>query len=75
VSEEGIIDLATALVQANEALGVIPDGWTPSARWKREVNIPEEVLGRAKEAMLEGMNAGKERARRASSEAVASEVS
>jgi hypothetical protein len=55
VSGEEIADLATALVQANEALGVIPDGWTPSARWKREVDIPEGVLGRAKEAMLEGM--------------------
>ena len=49
------VNLATAMVQANEALGVIPDGWTPSARWKREVDIPEEVLGRAAEAILEGM--------------------
>ena len=48
-------DLATALVQANEALGINPDGWTPSARWKREVDIPAEVLERADEAILEGM--------------------
>jgi len=45
-----IADLATALVQANEALGVIPDGWTASARWKREMDIPQEMLGRAGEA-------------------------
>ncbi len=51
-SEQKIVDLATALVQANEARGVTPDGWTPSARWKREVDIPEEVLGRAEEAIL-----------------------
>jgi len=58
VAGEEIADLATALVQANEALGVTPDGWTPSARWKREVDIPEEVLGRAGEAILEGMERG-----------------
>jgi hypothetical protein len=52
---EEIIDLATALVQANEALGIHPDGWTPSARWKREVDIPADVLERADEAILEGM--------------------
>ena len=49
------------MVQAKEALGVTPDGWTPSARWKREVDIPEEVLGRAGEAILEGMEKGKRR--------------
>ena len=52
---EEIVDLAAALVQANEALGVSPDGWTPSARWKREVDIPEEVRGRADECILERM--------------------
>lgn len=55
VEEEETADLATARVQANEALGVSPGGWTPSARWKKEVDIPEEVLGRANEAVLEGM--------------------
>jgi hypothetical protein len=54
-SGEEIADLGTALIQANEALGVRPDGWTPSARWKREVDIPDGVLGRAGEAILEGM--------------------
>jgi len=54
-AEGEFADLATALVQANEALGIIPDGWTPSARWKREVDIPEEVQGRADEAILEGL--------------------
>ena len=52
---EEIIDLATALVEANEARGILPNGWTPSARWKREVDIPEEVLERADEAILAGM--------------------
>lgn len=59
VAGEETADLATALVRANEALGVRPDGWTPSARWKREVDIPEEVVGRADEAILEGMEKGK----------------
>ena len=52
VAAEEIADLATALVRANEALGVMPDGWTPSARWKREVDIPEEVLGRVRDQVL-----------------------
>jgi len=52
---EEIVNLAAALVQANEALGVSPDGWTPSARWKSEVDIPEEALGRANEAIPEGL--------------------
>jgi hypothetical protein len=43
---------ATALVQANEALGITPDAWTASARWKREMDIPTEVLWRAEEAIL-----------------------
>jgi len=54
-AETEITDLATALVQANEALGISPDGWTPSARWEREVDIPDDVLERADEAILEGM--------------------
>jgi len=45
---------AERLVRDNRALGVTPDGWTPSARWKREADIPDEVLLRAEEAMWEG---------------------
>lgn len=55
-AQREIADLATALIQANEALGVRPDGWTASARWKREVDIPEEVMGRAHEAILQGVD-------------------
>ena len=54
-AEAEIVDLATALVRANEALGIHPDGWTPSARWKRDVDIPADVLERADEAILEGI--------------------
>lgn len=39
VAGQEIVDLGTALVQANEDLGVIPDAWTPSARWKRKADI------------------------------------
>ncbi len=59
LAEGEIADLATALVQENEALGFNPGGWTPSARWKTEVDIPDGVLGRAGEAVLEGMDRGK----------------
>ena len=57
---EELLDPAAALVQANEALGIRPDGWTPSARWKREVDIPADVLERADEAILEGIEKGSE---------------
>ena len=58
VSGEEIADLTSALIQANEALGVTPDGRTASARWRRDADIPDEVLGRAEEAILEGMDRG-----------------
>ena len=43
--------LAEALLAENRLRGVHPDAWTPSARWKREEEIPDEVLFRAGEAM------------------------
>jgi hypothetical protein len=45
---------AETLVRDNRARGVTPDGWTPSARWKREVDIPDELLFRAEEAVWVG---------------------
>ena len=45
---------AETLVRNNRALGVTPDGWTPSARWKREWDIPDELLWRGEEAMCGG---------------------
>ena len=49
---------AERLVLDNRTLGVTPDGWTPSARWKREADIPDEVLWRAEEAMWGGTERG-----------------
>jgi len=46
-------DLAAALIEENQAQGVIPDGWTASARWKREVDIPDPIFFQALEAMDE----------------------
>ena len=45
---EGLVD---GLVAENRLRGIDPDSWTPSARWKREEDIPEEVLFRAGEAL------------------------
>jgi hypothetical protein len=39
-----------ALVKANCRLGIEPDGWTASSRWKREVDIPDSVYFAAMEA-------------------------
>ncbi len=39
-----------ALVDRRRAAGVDPDGYTASARWKRERDIPDEVYFRALEA-------------------------
>jgi hypothetical protein len=39
------------LIAENRRRGVDPDGWTPSARWKREADIPDAVLFRAGEAL------------------------
>ncbi|MDX1395356.1 MAG: hypothetical protein R3195_13290, partial [Gemmatimonadota bacterium] len=43
---------ADELVAANRARGVDPDGWTASARWEREADIPDEALFAALEAGL-----------------------
>ena len=49
---------AERLVRDNRTLGVIPDGWTPSTRWKQEADIPDEVVWRAGEAMWGGTERG-----------------
>lgn len=41
---------ANALVARNRRRGVDPGPWTASARWKREADIPDDVLFRAIEA-------------------------
>jgi len=38
------------LIEANRARSVDPDGWTASARWKREADIPDEIFFGALEA-------------------------
>ncbi|MFV2007959.1 MAG: hypothetical protein ACC667_10950, partial [Longimicrobiales bacterium] len=40
-----------ALLEQNRQNGAIPDGWTAGARWKREVDIPNEVYLRAVDAI------------------------
>jgi hypothetical protein len=44
-------DPVAALVQENAKGGVRPDAWTAGAEWKREDDIPDEVLFRANEAI------------------------
>jgi len=41
-----------ALVGYNRLRGADPDAWTASARWKREADIPDDVLFRATEAAM-----------------------
>jgi hypothetical protein len=41
-----------ALARQNWLRGAEPDGWTASARWKREADIPDDVLFRAIEAAM-----------------------
>ena len=41
-------DPVAALAAANE---IEPDGWTPSARWEREHEIPDEVYFAASATM------------------------
>ena len=41
-----------ALVRQNRLRGADPDAWTAGARWKREADIPDDVLFRAAEAAL-----------------------
>jgi len=45
-------DRADTLVEENRRHGVDPGAWTAGARWKREADIPFEVLCRATEAAL-----------------------
>jgi hypothetical protein len=40
------------LVRLNRLRGADPDAWTAGSRWKREADIPDEVLFRAVEAAL-----------------------
>lgn len=42
---------SAALLAENARLGIRPDPWTPSARWLRERDIPDEVYLRASGAM------------------------
>ena len=44
-------DRVAALMEENRRRGVEPDGWTASARWKREADIPDPVFFRALEAL------------------------
>ena len=46
------IDPVAALARQNRLRGAEPDAWTASARWKREADIPDDVLFRATEAAL-----------------------
>jgi hypothetical protein len=45
-------DPVAALVEENRRLGIEPDGWTGSARWEREQDVPLDVYLRAIEALL-----------------------
>ncbi len=45
-------ELAVGLAAQNRRRGVDPGAWTAGARWKREADIPFEVLCRATEAAL-----------------------
>ncbi|MFC1660476.1 hypothetical protein ACFL3S_03270, partial [Gemmatimonadota bacterium] len=42
-----------ALADQNRLRGAKPDGWTASARWNREADIPDRVFFRALEALHE----------------------
>jgi hypothetical protein len=44
-------DLVADLLTQNRRKDVLPDGRTPSARWKRESDIPDSVYFRALEAI------------------------
>jgi hypothetical protein len=43
-----------ALIRQNRLMGADPDGWTASAKWKREEDIPDNVYYAALEALAEG---------------------
>lgn len=49
---EAVNASAAGLMDENRDLGVEPDTLAPRARWKREADIPDEVLFRALEAAL-----------------------
>ena len=53
-SEDRVGDPVAALTEENRRRGVKPDGWTASARWKREADIPDAIYFRALEALEEG---------------------
>ncbi len=40
-----------ALIEQNRRRGVSPDGETAGAKWKREDDIPDQILFRAMEGM------------------------
>ena len=42
------------LMEKNQRTGAVPNGWTASARWEREADIPDELSSGAWEAMLGG---------------------
>jgi hypothetical protein len=44
-------DPVEAMVRENRRLGANPDGWTATARWKGEEDIPDEVFFRASESL------------------------
>jgi hypothetical protein len=44
-------DVLEALMAENARLGIEPHAWTPSARWEREREIPDEVYFRASGAV------------------------
>jgi hypothetical protein len=45
-------DPVATLARQNRLRGAEPDVWTASARWKREVDIPDDVFFRATEAAM-----------------------
>jgi hypothetical protein len=52
LAERGRENRVETLLSENRRRGADPHGWTPSARWKREADIPDDVLFRAIEAGL-----------------------
>ena len=51
IESEALVD---DLLAENRRRGIHPDGWTPSARWKREADTPNRVLFVALEAIEAG---------------------
>jgi hypothetical protein len=44
-------DAVSALIAENRERGAGPGAWSASARWKREGDVPEDVISRASEAI------------------------